>query len=104
MKIKNLPKKIYLQIDADGETPEDFNELFGVTWCADRQYVTDLEYILAKSLPKDHVKSDIIEESYLTEIKEDLIKCPECFQLVSQKELDKFGGLCEVCMDDLMID
>ena len=34
MKIKNLPKKIYLQIDADGETPKDFNELVGVTWCA----------------------------------------------------------------------
>lgn len=29
--MKNLPKKIFLQIDADGETPEDFKELEGIT-------------------------------------------------------------------------
>lgn len=52
----------------------------------------------------ENIECGSFEDSYITEIKEDLIKCPECFQLVSQKELDKFGGLCEVCMDDLMID
>ena len=44
--MKNLPDRIYLQIDADGETPEDFKELGGVTWCTERIYPTDIEYIL----------------------------------------------------------
>jgi hypothetical protein len=44
--MKNLPKKIYLQIDADGEVPEDFKELEGVTWCNERIYPTDVEFIL----------------------------------------------------------
>jgi hypothetical protein len=43
--MKNIPDKIYLQIDADGETPEDFNELHGVSWCADRIYPNDIEYV-----------------------------------------------------------
>jgi hypothetical protein len=41
--MKNIPEKIYLQIDADGETPEDFNGL-EVTWSTDRINENDLEY------------------------------------------------------------
>lgn len=48
--MKNLPEKIYLQIDADGETPEDFNELEGVTWCSERINDNDIEYVLVKKL------------------------------------------------------
>ena len=44
--MKNLPEKIYLQIDADGETPEDFDELDGVTWCEERINDNDIEYIV----------------------------------------------------------
>lgn len=44
--MKNLPKKIYLQIDADGETPEDFKELHGVSWCEDKINDNDCEYLL----------------------------------------------------------
>jgi hypothetical protein len=45
--MKNVPDKIYLQIDADGETPEDFSELAGVSWCADKINDNDIEYVLA---------------------------------------------------------
>lgn len=48
--MKNVPKKIYLQVDADGETPEDFIDLAGVSWCADKINDNDIEYVLA-SLP-----------------------------------------------------
>lgn len=48
--MKNLPEKIYLQVDADGETPEDFNELKGVTWCAERINKTDIEYYRSLTL------------------------------------------------------
>lgn len=50
--MKNLPIRIYLQIDADGETPEDFKELEGVTWCSERIYPTDVEYILNEETAK----------------------------------------------------
>ena len=44
--MKNIPKIIYLQIDADGETPEDFKELVGVTWCTKKMNPNDIEFIL----------------------------------------------------------
>lgn len=44
--MKNIPRKIFLQVDEKGETPDDFNELEGVTWCEDRINDNDLEYIL----------------------------------------------------------
>lgn len=43
--MKNVPEKIYLQVDADGETPEDFKQL-DVTWCVDKINDTDIEYTL----------------------------------------------------------
>ena len=44
--MKNLPERIYLQVDPDNENPEDFNELFGVTWCTERINKSDIEYVL----------------------------------------------------------
>jgi len=44
--MKNIPKKIYLQIDEDGDTPENFNELHEVTWCKERINHSDLVFIL----------------------------------------------------------
>lgn len=44
--MKNVPKVIFLQVDADGETPEDFEELYGVSWCADKINQNDIEYVL----------------------------------------------------------
>lgn len=43
--MKNVPERIYLQIDADGETPSDFNELHGVSWCSDKINDNDIEYL-----------------------------------------------------------
>jgi hypothetical protein len=49
MIMKNIPKKIYLQIDSDGETPEDFNELHGVSWADERINDNDIEYVLVNA-------------------------------------------------------
>lgn len=35
MKIKNLPKKIFLQVTSNGEEEIDFNEQDDITWCAE---------------------------------------------------------------------
>ncbi len=50
--MKNLPEKIFLVIDTDGEEVEDFKEMSGVSWCADRINDTDVEYALSKSESK----------------------------------------------------
>jgi hypothetical protein len=47
--MKNIPQKIYLQIGEDVSTKEndsDFNNLAGVSWCADKINNTDIEYVL----------------------------------------------------------
>ena len=51
-KIRNLPKKIYLQIDPENEKPEDFKELREVTWCEDRINDSDIEYVIKKTLKR----------------------------------------------------
>ena len=42
----NIPKTIYLQIGEECTTDdgEDFNKLYGVTWCAERINENDIEY------------------------------------------------------------
>jgi hypothetical protein len=47
--MKNIPQKIYLQVDPENEHPEDFNKLHEVTWCEDKINDTDIEYHLKKS-------------------------------------------------------
>lgn len=56
--MKNIPKVIYLQIDADGETPDDFNELVGVSWCSEKVNPNDIEFILNENTEKGVVSCD----------------------------------------------
>jgi len=42
--MKNIPKRIFLQVDSENEKPEDFKDLCEVTWCEDRINKTDIEY------------------------------------------------------------
>jgi len=68
--MKNIPPKIYLQVDADGETPEDFKEL-EVTWATDRIFKTDIEYVLATKIsPIDLTESEEIK--YYIEVQKEL--------------------------------
>lgn len=41
--MKNIPNKIYLQVDPDKEEPEFFDEL-NTTWCSDRINDNDIPY------------------------------------------------------------
>ncbi len=73
--MKNIPPKIYLQVDADGETPEDFKEL-EVTWATDRIFKTDIEYVLPKSNSTNLTNStnqiNLVKSTELVELLEDL--------------------------------
>jgi len=44
--MKNIPKKIYLQIGDDCPDAVDFNQLIGVSWCSDRINENDIEFCL----------------------------------------------------------
>ena len=43
--MKNIPQKIYLQVDTESDKPTgDYYDLCEVTWCQDRINNSDLEY------------------------------------------------------------
>ena len=50
--MKNQPIKIFLQtgLEDNVEMCDDFNELDGISWCADKIYEDDLEYISVDSI------------------------------------------------------
>jgi hypothetical protein len=45
----DAPERIYLQVDSESDEPLDwpagFEDLEGVTWCQDRVYPADVEYL-----------------------------------------------------------
>ena len=45
--MKNIPNRIYLQtgLEDNGETCSNFEELDMVSWCTDKIYSDDLQYI-----------------------------------------------------------
>lgn len=62
--MKNIPEKIYLQVDADGELPDDFKECYEVSWSADKIFDTDLVYYLGGD-NKNYILS---EEEFMKKI------------------------------------
>ena len=59
--MKNVPEKIYLQVDADGETPDEFNEL-AVSWCSNKVHDNDIEYLLTNAVKQEGgIDIDIIK-------------------------------------------
>ena len=52
LKMKNIPKRIFLQVGDLEDSNIDFAELRDVTWSAERIYDTDIEYILKHAKAK----------------------------------------------------
>lgn len=44
--MKNIPKKIYLQIEDSNIEIKDFRELKITTWCEEKIFDSDIEYVL----------------------------------------------------------
>jgi len=63
-KLQNIPKKIFLQVGPDVPDGIDFNELElqEVCWCQDRQYNSDIAYVLA-DLSRDDYATYLFEEN-----------------------------------------
>jgi hypothetical protein len=43
--MKNLPDKLYLQIGEEADDSDDFNSLYGVSWCDDQIHNNDVVYV-----------------------------------------------------------
>lgn len=56
MEIKNAPEKIYLVLGDDDFSDCDFKELRNISWCSDKIYDHDIEYLLASSVAKKQKK------------------------------------------------
>ena len=52
--MKNIPEKIYLQVGEDVEQDEDFHNLYreAVSWCDERIFHNDIEYIRKDLIPQ----------------------------------------------------
>lgn len=64
MNYKNIPQKIYLQIDNSfADMFEDFNELYSesITWSEDKINVMDIEYIRSPQQALYQQKQEIIK-------------------------------------------
>lgn len=53
--MKNIPKKIFLQVGDLEDDNVEFSELSDVTWSADRVFKNDIEYILKPAKAKKSV-------------------------------------------------
>lgn len=54
--MKNIPKRIFLQVGELEDNNIDFAELRDVTWSAERIYKTDIEYIIKPTKAKKSVE------------------------------------------------
>ena len=54
--MKNIPKRIVLQVSDLEDDNVEFSELSDVTWSADRVYKNDIEYILKPAKAKKSVE------------------------------------------------
>lgn len=59
--MKNIPNKIYLQVDPENEKPEFFVEL-GTTWCSDRINDNDIPYYRKQVKVEPEVMVNFAEE------------------------------------------
>lgn len=66
-KMRNIPKKIYLQVGDDGPEDIDFNELSqeDITWCQSRVDKTDIEYI--RTMNEEEIKN-VISDAFIKEV------------------------------------
>jgi len=60
VKVISAPERIYLQIGDVGLPAEvDFGELHEVTWCADRQFDTDIAYVRVDAAASDPARDQL---------------------------------------------
>lgn len=51
--MKNIPEKVWLQVNPVHEDVKDFNELHGITWHKEKVFFTDIEYTRSVNTDED---------------------------------------------------
>lgn len=66
----NKPEKIFLQIGCEGDEPNDFKELSGVSWCDEKIHNDDLVYFSEEAILKAGKEGEIsmIDVKHLVKI------------------------------------
>ena len=81
--MKNIPEKIYLQLGED--IGEDFKDHHEVSWCVDKIYDTDLEYVSIEQIAQLTAERDEFETQLIAaKLKIEKMKC-----LMDKGQLDK---------------
>ncbi len=75
--MKNLPKKIYLQVGEKCDKDADFNELKGITWSTKRIFKNDLIFYLSKN--EQEKELDTLETKKIEMTDEDKKELEELF-------------------------
>jgi len=57
--MRNIPNRIYLQVDPEKENPKFFDEMAEVTWCVDKIYDNDIPYYRHKN--SSRVEPEVIK-------------------------------------------
>ena len=88
----NIPEKIYLQIGDECDS-EDFNELSEVSWCKDKIYENDIEFVLKEktdnnSLKKQYEFEKEIQDAMKEFDEEKKIKVAKAWQDISKMIFD----------------
>ncbi len=60
--MKNIPQKIYLQVDDEAIDCEDFKELSETSWCTDKINNSDIKYVSQSVFKKSQDKIKMLED------------------------------------------
>jgi hypothetical protein len=87
----NIPKTIYLQIGKECSTDEDFKDLAEVSWCAEKIFENDIEYVLKekeedlkeseKELEERTERNIVLIDAFCEHLKSENIIIPESLVL-----------------------
>ena len=81
--MKNIPEKIYLQLGED--IGEDFKDHHEISWCVDKIFYTDLEYVSIDQVRQLTSERDDFETQLIAaKLKIEKMKC-----LMTKEQLDK---------------
>lgn len=65
--MKNVPQKIYLQVDPEDENPDFLDDDSGITWSTGKVHETDIEYVLPAPQREDGFLKGEVGSSVSTE-------------------------------------
>jgi Leucine-rich repeat (LRR) protein len=96
--MKNIPNKIYLQVNDEDERPEDFDGCTGITWFVDKLNDNDIEYRLVE--PPSEEEKETLERKLSKAMIEYLRSHPDKPFIASSRREFSYHGLAKEIEDE----